>query len=100
LGVLAEELTNKTYSPQAVPRVWIPKPDGKHPPPGIPKIRDRVVQAAAVLVLEPIFEADLPDAQHAYRRIAARHMGRLVRSDWVARGSRRWPARRRPAESA
>jgi group II intron reverse transcriptase/maturase len=50
-----------------VKRVWIPKPDGKQRPLGIPTIRDRVVQMAVVLVLEPIFEADLQPEQHAYR---------------------------------
>jgi group II intron reverse transcriptase/maturase len=65
---LAQELKNRTYQPLPVRRVYIPKPDGKQRPLAVPAIRDRVAQMAAVLIFEPIFEADLPPEQYAYRR--------------------------------
>ena len=67
LAEVAGELKERTYRPLPVRRVYIPKPDGKQRPLGIPCIKDRVVQMAVVLILEPIFEADLEPEQFAYR---------------------------------
>ena len=68
LDELAEELKRRTYQPQTVRRVRIDKPGGGKRPLGIPVIQDRVVEWAAGLVLEPIFEADLQPEQYAYRQ--------------------------------
>ena len=84
LGALARDLKSGTYRPRAVRQVLIPKKQrGKFRPLGIPCLRDRVAQTAAMLVLSPIFEADLEPEQYAYRpgrdaRDAVRRVHRLL----------------------
>ena len=89
LEALAADLKAGRYQPQAVLRVYIPKPDGRQRPLGIPTIRDRVVQQACRIVIEPIFEANFQDHSYGFRprRSAAQAVRAvdkvLLRGWWV-----------------
>lgn len=88
LEELGTELREERYRPERIKRVFIPKPDGRERPLGIPTVMDRVVQMAVKLMIEPLFEADFLDCSYGFRPGRSSHQAIEAVDDHLRRGYR------------